>query len=341
MERFSESNEAYSTKRLKKKLKDGYSDHLYFAEINGRKNVLCFKNMANYIINENWYEKRQINDDEAKRIVITAAKLIREEIRNIKLSLDSYPNKDDITDSINENSCSKPNLFNTLLSYVVPETVKRPSICQCNGQYNYASCIVVFDGYGNGASTNDHEHRRRNKGMAFPYVKIELDMVAHNKQHDFLSNKLNKSPFISLPGSRLQTKGFIVHQRCNDADTLIVKCAIELSLAGNVCAVIADDTDILVLLMYYFQPHMADIFLFSIASKHSKSGQKIASLKNVIDATDPFIKENILFAHAWSGCNTTSSTYGHGKFTILKHLKKKIKKFERSAKYSQIQVPVI
>ena len=79
--------------------------------------------MANYIINEKWYEKRQINvDDEAKRIVITAAKLIQEEIRNVKLSLDSYPNKDDITDSINENSCWKSNLLNTLLSYIVPET---------------------------------------------------------------------------------------------------------------------------------------------------------------------------------------------------------------------------
>ena len=132
MERFSESNEAYSTNWLKKKLKYRYSDHLYFAEINGRKNVLYFKNMANYIINEKWYEKRQINvDDEAKRIVKTATKLIREEIRNIKLSLDSHPNKDDITDSINENSCWKPNLLNALLSYVVPKTVKRASICQC------------------------------------------------------------------------------------------------------------------------------------------------------------------------------------------------------------------
>ena len=34
-------------------------------------------------------------------------------------------------DSINENSCWKPSLLNTLLSYVVPETVKRSSICQC------------------------------------------------------------------------------------------------------------------------------------------------------------------------------------------------------------------
>ena len=35
-------------------------------------------------------------------------------------------------------------------------------------QNNYGSCIAVFDGYGNGASTKDHEHRQRNKGMAFP-----------------------------------------------------------------------------------------------------------------------------------------------------------------------------
>ena len=129
---------------------------------------------------------------------------------------------------------------------------------------------------------------------------------------------MNKSQFISLLGNRLQTKSFIVHQSSNDADTLIVKYAIELALAGNVCTVIADDTDILVLLMYYFQPHMTDILLFSTASKHSKSRQKIVSLKNVIDAMDPFIKENILFAHAWSGCDTTSSTYGQGKSTILK-----------------------
>ena len=62
-------------------------------------------------------KKRQVNaDDEAKRIVTNAAKLIREEIRNLKVSLDSYPNKSDITDSISKNSYYKPNLQKTLLS---------------------------------------------------------------------------------------------------------------------------------------------------------------------------------------------------------------------------------
>ena len=44
-------------------------------------------------------------------------------MRNLKLSLDIYPNDDEITDSINENTCSKPKLHNTLYSYAVPETV--------------------------------------------------------------------------------------------------------------------------------------------------------------------------------------------------------------------------
>ena len=182
---------------------------------------------------------------------------------------------------------------------------------------------IVLDGYGNGACTKDCKHRRRNKGITFPYVKIELDMIAHNKQNDFLSNELNKSEFISLLGNRLQTKGFIVPQSSNDADISIAKCAIKLAFAGNVCIVIADDTDILVPLKSYFQHHMPAIFLFSIGSKRSKSVQKIASVKKVIDVTDPFIKENIFCAHAWSGCNTALSTYGHGKSTILKYLKEK------------------
>ena len=112
-------------------------------------------------------------------------------------------------------------------------------------------------------------------------------MVLHNKQNDFLSNELNRNQFISLLGNHLQVKSFVVHQSSNNnANTLIVECAIALTLAGNVSLVIAADTDILVLLVHYFQHHMKDIFLFFIVSKGSKSGAKIVSLKSVIDATD-------------------------------------------------------
>ena len=112
---------------------------------------------------------------------------------------------------------------------------------------NYGLCIVAFDGYGNGASTKDHEHRKRTKGILFPNIKTELKMIPYNNQNDFLSNDQNKAQFISFLANHLRGKGFTVHRSLNDADRLIVKCAIELAAVGNVRTVIADDTDILVL----------------------------------------------------------------------------------------------
>lgn len=51
---FSDGAEVYTTKRLKQKLHEHYKDHISFAEIEGRSNVLCFRNMANYIVNKRW-----------------------------------------------------------------------------------------------------------------------------------------------------------------------------------------------------------------------------------------------------------------------------------------------
>ena len=82
---------------MKKKLEDIYGDHIFFAEVNGRKNIMCFRTLVNFIENNNWYEKREENiENEAKRIVMTAAKLIREEIRNINFNDKVFPDPEGI-----------------------------------------------------------------------------------------------------------------------------------------------------------------------------------------------------------------------------------------------------
>ena len=54
--------------------------------------------MAKYIINEKCYSEKIANiEDEAERIVITAAKIIRAEIREREYNTDSYPTNDDIS----------------------------------------------------------------------------------------------------------------------------------------------------------------------------------------------------------------------------------------------------
>jgi len=55
----------YTTKYLKKKLQARYGDNVYFAELNGRKNVTCFRNLCSFIISDKWYDER--NKDLKKR----------------------------------------------------------------------------------------------------------------------------------------------------------------------------------------------------------------------------------------------------------------------------------
>ena len=86
----------YGTKWLKTKLKEKCKDSLYFAEINGRSNAVCFNNMINLIANDKWYESRKSDKTkEAEGIVITTAKIIMAEIRAMNYNL-VYPTHDDI-----------------------------------------------------------------------------------------------------------------------------------------------------------------------------------------------------------------------------------------------------
>ena len=67
-----------------------YEDFVFFAEVDGCGTVLCFRNMASYIINDKWYsEKKEDIQEEAERVVIAAAKIRRAEIRERKYDSNS------------------------------------------------------------------------------------------------------------------------------------------------------------------------------------------------------------------------------------------------------------
>ena len=52
-------------KGLKQKLQEHYKEHIFFANVEGCENVVCFKNMAMYIINEKWQSSRNSMEDKA------------------------------------------------------------------------------------------------------------------------------------------------------------------------------------------------------------------------------------------------------------------------------------
>ena len=53
----------------------------------------------------------------------------------------------------------------------------------------------------------------------------------------------------------------------NDADTMIVNTVINMAKQGKECTAVADDTDVLVLLVHFFENEMANIYFLSEASK--------------------------------------------------------------------------
>lgn len=142
-------------------------------------------------------------------------------------------------------------------------------------------------------------------------------MEAYKHQEVFLTNERNKNQFIQLLTHYLREDGQIVYHGNGDADTLIAQCALQYADQGHEVYVVADDTDVLVLLMYHWKYSMGELYFFS------ETGRKrnIWKISDLVNQAGPVVASHLLFLHAWSGCDTTSATFGQGKVSIVKRLK--------------------
>ncbi len=143
-------------------------------------------------------------------------------------------------------------------------------------------------------------------------------MNAHRNQQLFLANEKNKVQFINLLSHYLRLDGHAVIQNKGDADSQIVSAAIALASDGKHTAVIADDTDILVLLLFHWNADMADIHLRSERKKAQNIPLKLIDIREAAKHSEQTVLPQILAIHAWGGCDTTSAVFGHGKCRILK-----------------------
>ena len=181
------------------------------------------------------------------------------------------------------------------------------------------SCIV-FDGY-ESANIKDHEHLRRT-GKTSADIQVRGDKAAFNSQVAFLSNTHNKAQFIKLLGRSLVNEGHEVKYSGGDADTLFASTALQMASSDSRTTVVADDADVLVILLYHWNDTMSDVLFRSEAKKDSKNVVPVYSINDILTSLGHSLQSLILFIHAWSGCDTTSSTYGHGKASTLKRFKK-------------------
>ena len=73
--------------------------------------------------------------------------------------------------------------------------------------------------------------------------------------------------------------------------------------------VVADDTDILILLQHHFRPAEHE-------SVYLQTSSKLISIEIIKCSIDPVLSKSLLFMHALSGCDTTSRSYCIGKILL-------------------------
>ena len=71
-----------------------YGKHVYFTEIQGQVDVICFREMASYII----YEMKK-KKEETESVIKAAAEIIKAELRDLDKTHTVYPTSTEISDA--------------------------------------------------------------------------------------------------------------------------------------------------------------------------------------------------------------------------------------------------
>ena len=148
-------------------------------------------------------------------------------------------------------------------------------------------------------STKDDENARRAQKKCHD---IDVKEINHCPvtQDRFLSNEKNMSQFIVLVSEYLRNDHREVINCEGEADTTIVETAIsKAATSPNSVVVVADDTDIAVMLMYHWKYSITDVIFYLERSQQGWSME-------LVTPTVAEIKEHLLFIHVWTGCDTVS-----------------------------------
>ena len=168
----------------------------------------------------------------------------------------------------------------------------------------YGNPTIVFDGYISGASINDATHPRRNKKIARS-ILFQPEMRMAFKKDEFLANEGNKQRFIDLLSQHITKAGMDVFHAVADADSLIVKTAVELAQHKETC-IIGDDTDLLIIAIDYVYKSKEINNLYILNEPRTTKKERIWPIQKLVATLGVVKCKHILFAHAFLGCDNLS-----------------------------------
>jgi hypothetical protein len=191
-------DEVYSRTWLKTRLKERYRAHITFSEVEGRMDVICWKEMASFIVNSKWYEcRKQSVEDESMRIVATAAKLLKAAIREVEFSKAVYPTCADIS-SVEASRKWMPELLNVFLDNIIPSVTKKIAIGNSIVQAVRPKSVIAPAMFGTGISVDHICGSKRLINLLYHLgFSISYDEVLRFKQSAVQSN--NVEPMALFP----------------------------------------------------------------------------------------------------------------------------------------------
>ncbi|KAL8606521.1 hypothetical protein ACOMHN_037752 [Nucella lapillus] len=178
----------------------------------------------------------------------------------------------------------------------------------------YKKATIVFDGYSTQQTTKAATHVRRHGTSV--QVNFTGDMILQDTREKFLANPSNKQRFINLLSETLMKLGFQIHHAKDDADCLIVKTTLDVA-ASSTTVLIGEDTDLLVLLLYHVTDNLHGVYFMPSGRK-----AKLWDIKTTRAKIGTETCKRLLFAHAITGCDTTSRMMNIGKSLPVKLLRK-------------------
>ena len=182
--------------------------------------------------------------------------------------------------------------------------------------HKYDKAIVIFDGYDTHPSTKDITHLRRTNRFSQREVIFTDKTISSLPKEEFLTHPKNKSKFAHLLGEKLTQAGCRVIHSNDDADHDIAITSVQESLT-NIVTVIGEDTDLLVLLLYFSYQSSHFKLLFRSDRDNKKKDNTIFDVYQYSSILGNELCNALLFIYAFSGCDTTSQFHNIGKGTTL------------------------
>jgi hypothetical protein len=175
------SKDAYSAKYMKSKLQEHFGERIMVSEINGKPNVVTFRDTVNCVIQELHHQQELDPQKEKLNVIRAAAKLIREDIKSCQPDNECYPCSDDIA-SVEKNVAYLPDTLKLFLQTIFTGknvNVKLASIGQAIMQAARPKVLIAPLQIGLGVQLHHHFGSRflidslHNHGFCSSYYEIQ------------------------------------------------------------------------------------------------------------------------------------------------------------------------